>query len=75
MFGQIGITILSLLIGLFGIALLIGVGEALNNAVAAFAAVSLPRSHSWPASSHGGCLGRAGRSLWLSRRPSSSCAS
>jgi hypothetical protein len=32
----------ALLIGMLGIVVFIGVGEALNNAVAAFAAVSLP---------------------------------
>jgi len=36
------LTALSLLIGLFGIAVLIGVGEAANNTIAAFAAVSFP---------------------------------
>jgi len=38
----IGLTILALLIGLAGIAVLIGVGEAANNSIAAFAAVSFP---------------------------------
>jgi len=42
MFAQIAITALALIIGLAGIAVLIGVGEAFNNAIAAFAAVSLP---------------------------------
>ncbi len=36
------LRVLSLLIGLFGIAVLIGVGEAANNVFAAFAAVSFP---------------------------------
>lgn len=36
------VTAVALVIGLFGIAILIGVGEALNNAIAAFAAVSFP---------------------------------
>ena len=38
----IALTILALLIGLFGIAILIGVGEGANNAIVAFAAVSFP---------------------------------
>jgi len=42
MLAQVAITALPLVIGLAGIAVLIGVGEALNNAIAAFAAVSLP---------------------------------
>ena len=36
------LTILALIIGLFGIAVLIGVGEAANNALVAIAAVSFP---------------------------------
>ena len=40
--GIIGLTVVALLIGLLGIVVFIGVGEALNNAIAAFAAVSLP---------------------------------
>jgi hypothetical protein len=36
------LTVLSLLIGLVAIAVLIGVGEAANNSIAAFAAVSFP---------------------------------
>lgn len=36
------LTVLALVIGLFGIAVLIGVGEAANNVIAAFAAVSFP---------------------------------
>lgn len=36
------LTIVALLIGLYGIAFLIGVGEGANNAVVAFAAVSFP---------------------------------
>jgi len=36
------LTILALFIGLFGIAILIGVAEAANNTIAAFAAVSFP---------------------------------
>ena len=36
------LTALSVLIGLFGIAVLIGVGEAANNVIAGFAAVSFP---------------------------------
>jgi len=36
------LTALSLLIGVLGIAVLIGVGEAANNTIAAFAAVSFP---------------------------------
>jgi len=39
---SIALTILAFFIGLFGIAVLIGVGEAANNAIAAFAAVSFP---------------------------------
>ncbi len=39
---NIALTILAFIIGLFGIAVFIGVGEAANNAIAAFAAVSLP---------------------------------
>ncbi len=42
MLAQIGITALALVLGLLGIVVLIGVGEASNNALAAFAAVSLP---------------------------------
>ena len=42
MLAQVAITALALVIGLAGIAVLIGVGEALNNGIAAFAAVSLP---------------------------------
>ena len=38
----IALSILALLIGLFGIAVLIGVGEGANNAIVAFAAVSFP---------------------------------
>jgi len=38
----IALTVVALVIGLFGIAVFIGVGEALNNGLAAFAAVSLP---------------------------------
>jgi len=38
----IALTILAFFIGLFGIAILIGVGEAANNTIAAFAAVSFP---------------------------------
>ena len=38
----IAVTIVALVIGLLGIVVLIGVGEALNNGIAAFAAVSLP---------------------------------
>ena len=38
----IALTIVALAIGLLGIVVLIGVGEALNNGIAAFAAVSLP---------------------------------
>ena len=38
----IAVTIVALVIGLFGIVVLIGVGEALNNGLAAFAAVSFP---------------------------------
>jgi len=40
--GVIGLTVVALLIGTLGIVVFIGVGEALNNAIAAFAAVSLP---------------------------------
>ena len=39
---SIVLTIVALLIGLYGIAILIGVGEAANNVFAAFAAVSFP---------------------------------
>jgi hypothetical protein len=39
---SIALTILALFIGLFGIAILIGVGEAANNTITAFAAVSFP---------------------------------
>ncbi len=42
MLAQVGITALALIIGLAGIAVLIGVGEAANNAIIAFAAVSFP---------------------------------
>ncbi len=38
----VALTVLGLIIGLFGIAVLIGVGEGANNAIAAFAAVSIP---------------------------------
>jgi hypothetical protein len=38
----VGLTALALVIGLFGIAVLMGVGEGANNAIAAFAAVSFP---------------------------------
>jgi len=38
----VALTALALVIGLFGIAVLIGVGEGANNAIAAFAAVSFP---------------------------------
>ena len=38
----VALTVLGLIIGLFGIALLIGVGEGANNAITAFAAVSIP---------------------------------
>ncbi len=38
----IALTVAAFLIGLSGIAVLIGVGEAANNAIAAFAAVSFP---------------------------------
>ena len=38
----IGLTILAFIIGSFGIVVLIGVGEAANNTIAAFAAVSFP---------------------------------
>ncbi len=38
----IALTIVALVVGAFGIVVLIGVGEALNNAIAAFAAVSVP---------------------------------
>ena len=38
----IALTVLALLIGLIGIVALIGVGEAANNTVTAFAAVSFP---------------------------------
>ncbi len=38
----IALTILAFLVGLSGIAILIGVGEAANNTIAAFAAVSFP---------------------------------
>ena len=40
--GIIGLTVVALLIGVFGVVVFIGVGEALNNAIAAFAAVSVP---------------------------------
>lgn len=40
--GVIGLTVVALLIGALGIVVFIGVGEALNNAIAAFVAVSLP---------------------------------
>ena len=42
MLAQVAITGLALVLGLAGIAVLIGVGEATNNGVVAFAAVSLP---------------------------------
>ena len=38
----IGLTLLALLIGLAGVAVLIVVGEAANNSIVAFAAVSFP---------------------------------
>jgi predicted histidine transporter YuiF (NhaC family) len=38
----IALTAVALIIGAFGIVVFIGVGEALNNGLAAFAAVSLP---------------------------------
>ncbi len=38
----IAVTILALLIGIFGVAALIAVGEAANNTIAAFAAISFP---------------------------------
>ncbi len=38
----IALTIVALVVGAFGIVVFIGVGEALNNAIAAFAAVSVP---------------------------------
>jgi hypothetical protein len=38
----IALTIVALVIGVFGIVVFIGVGEGLNNAIAAFAAVSVP---------------------------------
>jgi hypothetical protein len=38
----VALTVLGLVIGLFAIAVLIGVGEGANNAMAAFAAVSIP---------------------------------
>lgn len=40
--GVVVMSILSLVIGLFGIAVLIGVGEGTNNAIYAFLAVSIP---------------------------------
>lgn len=38
----IALTIVAFIIGVFGIAILIGVGEAANNGIVAFAAVSFP---------------------------------
>jgi hypothetical protein len=40
--GVIALTLVALIVGAFGIAIFIGVGEASNNAIAAFAAVSFP---------------------------------
>ena len=40
--GVIALTLVALVIGAFGIVVFIGVGEALNNGIAAFAAVSIP---------------------------------